>query len=277
MEKILTAAFCFLLFSISLVSAATFECAYDGTNCNKSNISFCPDILDSELQAFCSPKNSFTCEGIYDCAQVGGPTSTPIPGGPTSTPIPPSPTPAICSSLGTSWSCQPASLLGTFNCNATNPSACNPNDPPTCIGNHPNIYDDYCGSGFWCCGPSLLNTGVEAAKPYCNTLKLPSSFVSEDITSYVYTALGCIPYKTSPFVSSVFKWSTGIGGGVSFFVIIWGVVLIIINGHDPKKIQAGQEMITASISGMLMIIICLLLINYLGDKVLGLGPLGFRQ
>jgi len=112
---------------------------------------------------------------------------------------------------------------------------------------------------------------------FCNSSKQVSSYDNETTTPYINSALGCIDYKTAQFVSSTLKWSMGVGGGIAFLVIVWGSVLIITGGHDPKKIQAGQEMITAAISGIIMIIICLLLINYLGDKVLNLGPIGFRQ
>ena len=130
---------------------------------------------------------------------------------------------------------------------------------------------------------NILGTPPPAPPPpgekgvYCNTTKIASTFINDQETPYIFSALGCIYYSSNPFVNALLVWSMGIGGGIAFLVIIWGSILIITGGHDPKKVQAGGEMITAAISGTIMIIISVLLINYLGDKVLNLGPIGFRQ
>ena len=112
---------------------------------------------------------------------------------------------------------------------------------------------------------------------FCTKDKLVTSFVDSEQTPYVYTAIGCVDYQTTLFVSTTLQWSLGIGGAFTFLVIIWGAFIIITNGHDPKKIQAGWEMIIAAISGTIMIIFSVLLVNYLGDQILNLGPIGFSQ
>ena len=131
---------------------------------------------------------------------------------------------------------------------------------------------DRCTNGV--CKPDSACVVGSGPKFFCTSL---NGIPTDKVTPYIYTALGCVPYGSGPFVSTLLTWSMGVGGGIAFLVIVWGSVLIITGGHDPKKIQAGQEMITAAISGIIMIIISVLLINYLGDKVLNLGPIGFRQ
>lgn len=91
------------------------------------------------------------------------------------------------------------------------------------------------------------------------------------------TALGCVPTDLLEFITGFVQWSVGIGAVVNLLVIIYSSVLFITGGHDPKKVQSARETLTASLAGLVFILLCIVFINYIGDTLLNLGPLGFRQ
>lgn len=271
MKKIFfTLALIIIIFAPNVL-ADTFQCAYDGSNCKPAIATFCPGIGNDVLVSFCTPKNSLNCENTYDCAEVGGPTSTPGPGGPTSTPVPPSPTPAICANIGTSWGCTPATLLGSMNCNATDPGACNPDDFTTCTGTHPNIYDDYCGSGFFCCGPSLTVPGNWPDKGD------GVSLWCDDQLGTVRTSFGCIKAsQPKDFINQMVAFAIQVSGGFSLLSLIYGGFVYVTSFGDPNRTAYGRELIMNSFIYLTFISIAILLVNLIGVNILNLDILGLK-
>ena len=98
----------------------------------------------------------------------------------------------------------------------------------------------------------------------------PISIRCKDGDEGVNTALGCIPIKPSNFVNSLLKFSIGIGGGIAFLLMIFGGFQIILSSGNPEKIKAGKEMITAAITGLLLIIFSILILKFVGVDILGL-------
>ena len=85
------------------------------------------------------------------------------------------------------------------------------------------------------------------------------------------TAVGCIPFSNpEQFISSLYKWGIGIGGGVAFLLIIVAGFQIIISQGDPKKIQTGKELLTSVITGIVMLIFSVFILKFLGSDLLGI-------
>ena len=45
---------------------------------------------------------------------------------------------------------------------------------------------------------------------------------------------------------------------------------------DPKRVKASQELLTAALGGLILIVISIALLNFLGVTVLGLDLFGFK-
>jgi hypothetical protein len=45
---------------------------------------------------------------------------------------------------------------------------------------------------------------------------------------------------------------------------------------DPKKVAAGREIIVTTITGIAIIALSIVLLNFIGVTILNLGPLGFN-
>lgn len=91
---------------------------------------------------------------------------------------------------------------------------------------------------------------------------------------HVKTALGCLPVTIeilfNPSGGGLMRWAIGIGAGVAFLLGIYGTLMIIISAGEPEKMQAGKELITSAIAGLLLIIFAVMLLQVVGVNILGL-------
>ena len=89
------------------------------------------------------------------------------------------------------------------------------------------------------------------------------------------TALGCIPTKdTSLFVAWLMRRAIGIGGGIAFLLMIFAGFQIITSSGDPQKLQAGKELFTSAIVGLILIIFSVFLLELIGVRILNIPGLG---
>jgi len=102
----------------------------------------------------------------------------------------------------------------------------------------------------------------------------------------INTAIGCVPLEiglfgsgdrnagTQAFTSFVLRWATGLGGGIAFILIVYAGFMITTSAGDPKRLQAGKELLTAAISGLLMLIFAIFILRIIGVDILGLENVG---
>jgi hypothetical protein len=86
--------------------------------------------------------------------------------------------------------------------------------------------------------------------------------------SGVPTALGCIPTNTQDFVVGFLRFALGIGGGIAFLLMLYGVLVIITSGGSPERVAGGQQTITAALGGLLFIIFSVVILNLVGFQIL---------
>lgn len=86
----------------------------------------------------------------------------------------------------------------------------------------------------------------------------------------VETALGKIPTQPEELVKWILGWAITLGGGIAVLLSLWGGVTIILAGGNPEKINAGKEIITSAISGILFILFSVFLLRFIGVDVLGI-------
>lgn len=90
-------------------------------------------------------------------------------------------------------------------------------------------------------------------------------------TEKINTALGCIPFgNQNALVGWILGWAMGIGGGIAFLLILYAGFQIMTSAGDPKKLQAGQELMTSAIGGLLLLIFSVFILKFIGVDILRL-------
>ncbi|MBP7119152.1 hypothetical protein KBA63_03610 [Candidatus Woesebacteria bacterium] len=85
------------------------------------------------------------------------------------------------------------------------------------------------------------------------------------------TAIGCIPIDNATIMTSFFmRWLVGIGGGIAFIMILAAGFQILTSSGDPKKLSAGQELLTSAVSGLILIVFSIFALRLIGVNILGL-------
>lgn len=90
----------------------------------------------------------------------------------------------------------------------------------------------------------------------------------------IITALGCIPTKPQQLVNWILKNAIGIGGGIAFLLITFGIFTIITSGGNPEKLNKGKDIIVSAITGLLMIIFSVVLLQIIGVDILAIPGFG---
>jgi hypothetical protein len=57
---------------------------------------------------------------------------------------------------------------------------------------------------------------------------------------------------------------------MAFLLGLYGALMIVISAGDPEKMQAGKELITSAIGGLLLIIFAIFILKVVGVNILGL-------
>ena len=92
----------------------------------------------------------------------------------------------------------------------------------------------------------------------------------------INTAIGCIPiYDSGALIGWVLRWTIGIGGGIAFILILVAGFQIMTSRGDPQRLQAGKELLTSAIAGILLIIFSVFILEVIGVDILGIP--GFNQ
>lgn len=82
------------------------------------------------------------------------------------------------------------------------------------------------------------------------------------------TAIGCIPFKSpQSFVAWFLAWGIGFSGGLAFIFIALGGIRIMTAGGNPQALQEGREMLSASISGLILIIFSVFILRLIGVEI----------
>jgi hypothetical protein len=92
-----------------------------------------------------------------------------------------------------------------------------------------------------------------------------------------WTALGCIENDSSVLVSKLITLGIGIAGGIAFLLILFGGFQILISAGNPEKMNAGKEMVTSAITGLLLIIFSVFLLRLIGYDILHIPGFGIPK
>lgn len=90
-------------------------------------------------------------------------------------------------------------------------------------------------------------------------------------TEEVESAIGCIPVgDTNQFMGWILGWAIGVGGGIAFLLIVYASFMIMTSQGVPDRLKAGQELLTSAISGLIMLIFSVFILNFIGIDILGI-------
>lgn len=191
---------------------------------------------------------------------------------------------------------------------------CYPSPTPTPIAtatppDTPTRCDEYCGDTFGtlgCCLPigtyascadsGLVDTSCEL--PYfcycCDTSScifvptptdqppLPTQIPITPLLAQgdcdpgeIDTAVGCVPASNiNELIAFFLRWSFGVGGGIGFLLILYAGFIIITSSGDPQKLQGGKELLTAALSGILLLIFSVFVLEFVGVRILNIPGFG---
>jgi len=91
----------------------------------------------------------------------------------------------------------------------------------------------------------------------------------------INTAIGCIPVDSqSGFIGFVLRWAIGIGGGIAFLLIVIAGFIVLTSGGNPQRLQAGKELLTSALSGLLLLIFSIFLLRLIGVDILKIPGFG---
>ncbi|MBI1871817.1 hypothetical protein HYS10_00150 [Candidatus Collierbacteria bacterium] len=91
----------------------------------------------------------------------------------------------------------------------------------------------------------------------------------------INTALGCIPtdFTGGGFVTALLRLAIGIGSGIALLLILYGIFIVTTSAGIPDKLNAGRDIITSAIAGLIFIILSIFLLNFIGVKILAIPGL----
>jgi hypothetical protein len=90
----------------------------------------------------------------------------------------------------------------------------------------------------------------------------------------VNTALGCIDTEDpKSFISALLLLGTGLGGGIALALMLYGVFVVTTSAGMPDKLNAGKEIITSAVAGLIFILLAVFLVNLIGINILGIPGL----
>jgi hypothetical protein len=89
------------------------------------------------------------------------------------------------------------------------------------------------------------------------------------------TAIGCIPIDDpTRFTIFILRWAIGIGGGLSFLLILLAGFQIISSSGNPERLRAGQELMTSAVTGVILLLFSVFILRLVGLDILGITALG---
>ena len=140
---------------------------------------------------------------------------------------------------------------------------CSPNDL-TCPAECPSRST---GSGWYCLEPSDSDPGQPTL-----SFGAPEGLYCPNNTD-LNTAIGCIPRDLPTIIKRLFPFLLGLGGLVSFLLIVFSGIRILTSAGNPEVIKGAKETITSAITGLLFIILSLFLLRLIGVNILQLPGL----
>lgn len=91
----------------------------------------------------------------------------------------------------------------------------------------------------------------------------------------ISTQIGCVDASgVGGFVGSLMRLSTNIAGGIAFLLILFSGFQILTSAGNPERLNAGKELLSSAIAGLLLIIFAVFLLKVIGVDILCIPGFG---
>lgn len=85
------------------------------------------------------------------------------------------------------------------------------------------------------------------------------------------TAIGCVPVLSDQGLAGFFLgWGMGIGGGIALILMVVAAYMIMSSAGDPRKLQAGKELLTSAVTGLMLLLFSAYILRFIGVDLLGI-------
>jgi len=157
-------------------------------------------------------------------------------------------------------------------CSWKGASSCEPVKPCPPGEVHSQEYSNLChqGTSFDTC---INISGENLTGPLCVTVEEYLEHNSPICSTKeggkgINTAIGCIPINETDFIAFILKWAIGLGGGIAFLLIILASFQIMTSRGDPKRLEAGKELLSSAIMGLILLIFSVTILKIIGVDIL---------
>lgn len=92
----------------------------------------------------------------------------------------------------------------------------------------------------------------------------------------IKTAIGCIHTNPVELGKDLLKFGLGIGGGLSFLMMLFGAFQMMTSAGNPETLNTGRQRLTSAIIGLLFVILSILILQIIGWNILQLPGFGTK-
>lgn len=86
----------------------------------------------------------------------------------------------------------------------------------------------------------------------------------------INTGLGCLPYETSGFTTSLLTFLAGVAGAISLVIMLVATFQIMTGGDNAEQVKKGKELFTGAITGLLFVVFSVTLLKIIAGGIIKL-------
>jgi hypothetical protein len=146
-----------------------------------------------------------------------------------------------------------------------------------CIGNGPVNFTGQCCDTAAECPSGTRPAGVSQTYNICDSVPdaqhaacIGCMTNTGDSTQKTWTAIGCIQTDPNDLLGWIIKLGMGLAGGIAFLLILFGGLQIMTSAGNPEQLNAGRELVSSAITGLILIIFSVFLLSFIGINIIGI-------
>lgn len=121
--------------------------------------------------------------------------------------------------------------------------------------------------------PAMQNNACDSiadpqAKSDCNAC------MGGENNTGTFTAIGCITTDPNSLLEKFLGLATGVSGGIAFLLILFGGLQIMTSAGNPEQLSAGRELVSSAITGLLLILFSVFILQFIGVNIIGIPGFG---
>ena len=148
------------------------------------------------------------------------------------------------------------------------------NVEPCINGSSPSTPGDLLNSGCICIKPTEVHLSVlvnlcENIKDGGEKTRCVDCLKGTGQLVGVWTGMGCMRANIGTFIQeTLLGWGVGLAGGISLLCIMYAAFMMQTSGGEAEKIKKAQQLMTSCITGLMLIIFSVFILQLIGVKIL---------